>query len=118
MKRIFFLFVLIGILSSCSKDDKDNVIVQNVTINNSGNYRYYFGLFGDEEGAEIQTQAEHFEISELDRDTHSGEIIYKFKPLSGFVGTDYVKLTTGRGSDGASSNPNRTIVKITFNITE
>ena len=118
MKKIFLLFVLIGILSSCSKDDKENIIDQNVTIRNSENYEYDLGFFGDEEGAGIQTQADHFEISELNRDFSIGKVIYTYKPLSEYVGTDYVELITERGSDGSGSNPDRSIIKITFNVTE
>jgi hypothetical protein len=120
MKKTVMLFVLIGFSVSCSdngNNSNDTLIEQNVTISNVEDYEYDLGSFGDEEGAGIQVQAENFEISKLESD-NNGQTIYKYRPLSGFVGSDYVELKSGRGSDGASPNTDITIIKITLNITE
>ncbi|WP_209406416.1 hypothetical protein [Pseudozobellia sp. WGM2] len=120
MKKFVSLFLLIGFLISCSNngnDSNDTIIEQNVTISNIEDYEYDLGSFGDEEGAGIQIQAKHFEVSDLERDIN-GQIIYKYRPISGFIGSDYVELKSGRGSDGASENTDITFVKITLNITE
>ena len=121
MKKILLGLIIIGILISCNNDDDNSnteIITENITISNSENYEYDLGGFGDEEGAGIKTQSEHFEISELERDFDTGQIIYKYKAETNYVGTEYVEITTGRGSDGASPNTQNTIVKITFVITE
>lgn len=117
IKTILLIFI-IGCVSSCSSDHNKEVIEQNVTLSNLENYTYDLGSFGDEEGAGIKTQARHFEISKLERDFDNGQIIYKYKPTSEYIGTDYIEITTERGSDGASSNTEITTVKITFNITQ
>lgn len=110
---------IIGMLASCSDDDTaTEVIAQNVVISNTESYTYDLGGFGDEEGANIRTQAGHFEVSKLERDFNSGQVIYTYQPLAGYVGTDFVEITAGRGSDGASDNTEITLVKITFTITE
>jgi len=120
MKKLFIVFILTGILFSCSNDDDPNnqMISENIDLLNTEDYEYDLGSFGDEEGAEIITQAEHFDISELNRDVDTGKILYQYKPQEGFVGSDFVEITTNRGSDGASSGNDITTVKIKFNVTE
>lgn len=113
------LLMVFGCFINCSCDDNNSdgeIIKANATISNSEIYTYNLGSFGDEEGAAIQKQAENFEISKLERNFPSGEIIYTYKPQSGFVGTDYVELKTSRGSNGASPNTNISIIKITIKI--
>ena len=119
MKKILLGLFIIGILVPCNNDDDNlntEIVTEHVIISNSDDYAYDLGGFGDEEGAGILTQAEHFKISELDRDANKGKIIYKYKAKTNYVGTDYVEISTGRGSDGASPNTHRSIVKITFEI--
>ncbi len=110
---------MIVLFSSCSDDDTNTeVIAENVVISNTESFTYNLGGFGDEEGASIRTQAGHFEVSELERDFNSGQVIYTYQPLAGYVGTDFVEISAARGSDGASANTEITLVKITFNIRE
>lgn len=47
-----------------------------------------------------------------------GQTFYKYKPNTGFVGTDRIEITARRGSVGDGFNPEITIVKITLNITD
>ena len=104
---------------SCSSDDNQSegeIIKATAAISTSEIYTYNLGGFGDEEGASIEKQAENFEISKLERNFPSGEIIYTYKPKSGFVGADYVELKTSRGSNGASPNTNISILKITIKV--
>ncbi|OGS70952.1 MAG: hypothetical protein A3F91_11015 [Flavobacteria bacterium RIFCSPLOWO2_12_FULL_35_11] len=123
MKKFAITTILLMVFScfiSCSSDDNQSVgeiIKVNTTISNSEIYTYNLGSFGDDEGAAIQKPAENFEISKLERNFPSGEIIYTYKPQSGFVGTDYVELKTSRGSNGASPNTNISIIKITIKVT-
>ena len=123
MKKYALTTILIMVFScfiGCSSDDNNSdgeLIKVNATISNSEIYTYNLGSFGDEEGASIEKQAENFEISKLERNFPSGEIIYTYKPKSSFVGTDYVELKTSRGSNGASPNTNISILKLTIKVT-
>ncbi len=121
MKKILLGLFIIGILISCNNEDDNSntqIVTEHVIISNFADYAYDLGGFGDEEGAGILTQAEHFKISELERDSDKGKIVYKYIAKTNYVGTDYVEISTGRGSDGASPNTQKTIVKITFEITK
>lgn len=123
MKKFAITTILLMVFAffiSCSSDDNNSdgeIIKVNTTISTSEIYTYNLGSFGDEEGAFIEKQAENFEISKLERNFPSGEIIYTYKPQSGFTGTDYVELKTSRGSNGASPNTNISILKITIKVT-
>ena len=121
MNKVFIILTIIGFLCSCSNDD-DNIktkeIEINVIINNSNTYEYYFGGFGDEEGAEIQIQAAHFEISELVEYSNDRQVVYKYRATSGYIGNDYVEIIAERGSDGSSPSTEIRILKITFNVIE
>lgn len=123
MKNFAITTVLMMVFTffiSCSSDDNQSegeIIKATASISTSEIYTYNLGSFGDEEGASIEKQAENFEISKLERNFPSGEIIYTYKPKSGFVGTDYVELKISRGSNGASPNTNISILKITIKVT-
>jgi hypothetical protein len=115
-----FLLMVFTCFISCSSDDSNSdaeIVKVNASISNSEIYTYNLGSFGDEEGASIEKQAENFEISKLERNFPSGEIVYTYKPQSGFIGTDYVALKTSKGSNGASPNTNISIIKITIKVT-
>ncbi|HSQ46305.1 MAG TPA: hypothetical protein VLM44_05215 [Lutibacter sp.] len=122
MKKIAITTILLMVFScfiNCSSDDNQSdgeIIKATAAISTSEIYTYNLGSFGDEEGASIEKQAENFEISKLERNFPSGEIIYTYKPKSGFVGTDYVELKISRGSNGASPNTNISILKITIKV--
>ena len=123
MKNFAITTVLMMVFTffiSCSSDDNQSdgeIIKVAATISTSEIYTYNLGSFGDEEGATIEKQAENFEISKLERNFPSGEIIYTYKSQSGFAGTVYVELKTSRGSNGASPNTNISILKITLKVT-
>lgn len=123
MKNFAITTVLMMVFTffiSCSSDDNQSegeIIKATASISISEIYTYNLGSFGDEEGAAIQKQAENFEISKLERNFPSVEIIYTYKPQSGFVGTNYVELKTSSGSNGASPNTNISILKITIKVT-
>ncbi len=123
MKKFALSILIILVFTcfmGCSNDDNNSdeeIIKVNATISNSEIYTYNLGSFGDEEGASIQKQAENFEISKLERNFPSGEIIYTYKSRSSFVETDYVELKTSRGSNGTSPNTNISIIKITIKVT-
>ncbi len=121
MNKVFVLLTIIGLLCSCSKKDDDirtKEIAINVVMDNANTYEYYLGSFGDEEGAEIQIQASHFLLSELEEFSSDRQVVYKYRPASGYVGSDYVEITSERGSDGASPSTKVLILKITFDVIE
>lgn len=115
MKKIFLISILTFSLISCSNDDDVNVTSENINISNTETYEYDLGGFGDEDGARISKQAEHYEISELNRNE---TIVYIYKPAEGFTGSDLVKIEIITGSDGSSPGNVSKIVEIKFNVTE
>ena len=116
MKKTLLILILAIITFSCSNDD-ENVTEIKIDILNTEVYEYNVGSFGIEDGARINVQAENFEISELNRDGN-GQIIYKYQPQIGFVGSDFVEIRTARGSDGSNEGNDINFVKIRFNVTE
>lgn len=115
MKKIFLILVLTLSLHSCSSDDDVNVATENVNISKTETYEYDLGGFGDEDGARISKQAGHYQISELNRNE---TIVYTYKPMKGFLGSDLVRIEIITGSDGSSPGKVSKVVEIKFNITE
>lgn len=115
--KIIMITLLLALALSCSKKDEiTKEKAEIVTISKSDTLEYGLGSFGDEEGASIQQQASHFQISELEREVNTGEIIYRYKADSAYIGTDYVELKSARGSDGASLNDDIIITKLTIKV--
>jgi hypothetical protein len=108
---LIFLILIIGCINLTNSVSEENIL--NVAIKNAEVYEYRTGISGDEEGASILVQANHFEISDIFRnvETHY-EAVCKYEPKAGFSGTDYVKIGTRRGSDGASLSNKIDIIKI------
>ena len=82
--------------------DADSVETVSVLLKNTETY-YYRTVGGDEEGARISTQANHYSISEIRRNAETGWVaVYVYRPTAGFVGSDYAEVQILTGSDGAS----------------
>lgn len=114
MKKAFLILVLTLSIASCSSDDVE-VVTENVSISNSETYTYDLGDFGDEDGARIAKQAEHYQISEINRNE---TIVYTYKPANGYSGSDKVTIEIITGSvDGSAVNVIR-IVEIKFTVTD
>lgn len=118
MKKIIFVFLscLLILTLSCDNnfDSNSDSSAITVTLNESETYEYRTGIGGDEEGASIILQAEHFEISDIIRNADTQwEAVYRYQPEPLFSGTDYVEIQLSTGSDGASSPIN---VKIRFHV--
>ena len=89
----------------------------NVTLKNTESYSRTFVL-GDEEGASIPVQAQHYETSELVRDESTNmNVEYRYKPTSGFVGNDYVILKIYYNKTGENSSEYTETERINFTIT-
>ena len=114
------ILLLAGVLHlSC---DSDNPVSSDsslqITLKNTEQYEYNTKIGGDEEGAKIITQANHYHRSEIVRDeSTSWAAVYKYEPASGYTGRDYVEIETQTGSDGASPPNEISIIKITFFVT-
>ena len=105
------------ILLNCSTNNSPVNDEINVQILNSEVYEYKTGISGDEEGASIKKQAQHFEISDIFRNSETGwEAVYRYKPESNFIGFDYVELEIKTGSDGASPSSKIELIKITIEV--
>ena len=90
----------------------------NVTLKNTESYSRTFVL-GDEEGAAIMYQAQHYEKSELVRDESTNmNAVYLYKPTSGFVGNDYVILNIHYNKTGENSSAYTETERINFTITD
>jgi len=89
----------------------------NVTLKNTESYSRTFVL-GDEEGASIPVQAQHYETSELVRNESTNmNVEYRYKPTSGFVGNDYVILEIYYNKTGENSSAYTETERINFTIT-
>jgi hypothetical protein len=121
MKNQWTLLLLVTFwMTSCKKDefpiDKDTV---QVTIKNTESYSYATGITGDEDGAAITRQANHYEVSELRRNEATNfEVKFVYQPKPNFSGKDYVEIETFTGSDGASSPTQKNTVKILIQVKE
>jgi hypothetical protein len=89
----------------------------NVTLKNTESYSRTFVL-GDEEGAAIMYQAQHYEKSELVRDESTNmNVEYRYKPTTGFVGNDDVILEIYYNKTGEDGFAHIETVKLNFTIT-
>ena len=77
MLKLSFLAICILSLTNCNKEETENLVSAiEVTINNSNDYELDLMISGDEEGATIKTQAQHFQKSEL-----IGKLVFGFNVL-------------------------------------
>ena len=72
---------------------------------------------GDEEGARIIVQAEHYNVSEIRRNAETSWIaVYVYQPKAGYTGPDYAVIEIQSGSNGASPPTNIRTVAFRFVI--
>ena len=116
MRKLFlFPAVLLGILAfqSCSKESANEMVqatppatIINATIAINKAYQLTFNS-GD---VNISKQASHFKVSQVERGTESGSIVYKYVPAPDFIGTDEVVLsvtkTVTMENGGCNTNRN------------
>lgn len=117
--KISFIWALLLFTFSCQSttDPHAEEEIEKGSINNSELFAYQTGISGDEELATITKQPEHSETSKIVRDsTTNWEAVYKYKPKSGFQGTDHVELKLGTGSDGANQNTDIRFIKIEITV--
>jgi len=110
----------VSLLSSCKDLGEDattaNIAVRAVTLRNSDTYQYPT-LSGDEEGATIVKQAQHFKISEVRRNTSTNwDAVYVYQPEPGYTGNDYVELEITRNPVGTLGHEQTSRLGISFTI--
>ena len=117
--KLSLILICSLLLTNCSKNDEpENFDSElNITISNSDNYELDLMISGDEEGATIKTQAQHFQKSELIRDSSTNwSTVYRYTPLSNYTGIDFVEIETCTGGESTGCS-NVDIVRINFTIT-
>lgn len=116
--KLSFITICILSLTNCNKEETENLVSEiEVTINNSDDYELDLMISGDEEGATIKTQAQHFQKSELIRESSTNwSIVYRYTPLSNYTGIDFVEIETCTGGKSTGCS-NVDIVRINFTIT-
>ena len=99
--------------ASCS----NGAAVQTIDVAlKSGDIFEYPTVGGDEEGARIVTQAQHFALSEIRRNAQTNWVaIYVYQPRAGFAGSDRAEIAVLTGSDGAS--PPQRVSRVVFRFT-
>ena len=111
------LVLLVATASAACRSSGDAETVA-VALRNSETYQFAMAT-GDEDGARIVAQAEHFAVSEIRRDSSTNwSALYVYAPAASFVGEDSVQLEILSGSDGASAPTRRKRVTIRFSIRE
>jgi hypothetical protein len=98
--------------------DPDSVETVIVYLKNTETFQYPT-VGGDEEGATIAVQAEHYRISEIRRDAATDwYAVFVYQPAAGFVGEDHAEIEVQTGSDGASAPTNTRKIIFRFSIHE
>jgi hypothetical protein len=111
--RLLALSALIA-LGGCGRaTDVESVTV----VLGSGEVYRYPTVSGDEEGAAIVTQARHYTMSEVRRDSTTRWVAtYFYQPTAGFTGHDLVELEVSTGPDGATSPGRVQRLRIEFEV--
>lgn len=121
-KNILLIISVFAILAgtfSCKKNNVNKPTYVNITatIKVNQSYQYDLGGFGDEEGASITKQANHFTTSKIEREINTGKIVYYYTPVINYTDTDEVELKSIRGSNGSSVGNNIIITTIKITVT-
>jgi len=110
----FLLVPAVVLAQGCTESSSLETV--HVSLQSAETFQYPT-VGGDEESARIATQATHYSISELHRDSTTNWVaVYVYRPASGFVGSDYAELEISTGSDGASPPTNVKKVVLRFVI--
>lgn len=114
-----FLFILFSVILvwGCESDEiVSDESTNNITLKSGQMYIYDFNITGDEEGATIITPPDHAEISEIIRDeTTNWSVVYKYKAVDGYTGTDSVEIETCTGGDGTTCGETK-LYLLQFNV--
>lgn len=101
LKLTFVLLTLLTWVCCEYEETPGNETPGPIQLKSGQEFRYDFKILGDEEGATIISQARHAEISEIIRNESTGwSVVYHYKPVQGFTGSDSVAIETCTGGDG------------------
>ncbi|SDG99979.1 hypothetical protein [Psychroflexus sediminis] len=115
MKKIILLLIVSFSLISCVDlflDDDINYpdtgepvtsFQINVGNNSAGGNNIVessLGTYREDQSASFKLQAQHYQISKLERNQDTGEIIYIYQPQQDYVGEDYVEILAPTDSNG------------------
>lgn len=115
VRRVVGLLVLLPFLHLGCRDSS-SVDVISVSLKNADTY-HYPTVSGDEDGARMSIQAEHYSISEIRRDAETQWVaVYVYRPSAGYVGADYAEIEIFTGSDGASAPTRITRIGFRFDV--
>ena len=107
------LLLACGIVLSCGKSSPVDVL--NVSLSNIDTFEYPT-VGGDEDGARVATQPRHAEVSEIRRDAETNWVAtYVYRPVAGYVGSDFAELEILTNSDGVSP-PDVRRLRIQFSV--
>jgi hypothetical protein len=111
---LVFLLPLVVYLQGCR--DANSLDVVSASLKNTETYQYPT-VGGEEEGALVSKQANHYSISEIRRNAETNWVaVYVYQPAAGFVGSDQAEIKIVTGSDGASPPTHTKTVVFRFDI--
>jgi hypothetical protein len=114
---ILSILMLIGCISCKDSSIITDEVSIDIQLSKNQSYEYNPLIGGDEDGLSISTQAIHFDISEIVRDSSTNYMaIYRYKPAMDYVGKDSVEIKISTGSDGASPPTHIDYITINFTI--
>jgi hypothetical protein len=89
-----------------------------IPLNSGELFSYDLNVYGDEEGAKITKQANHYSRSEIIRDSSTGwGAFYYYESIAGYTGPDRVTIETCTGGKGIQCDKISTI-EFEFRIKE
>ena len=122
MKTVMHRLLLAALVLVIACEDEKQVTDLNaieVRITNTETYEYHTGMGGDEQGASITRQAQHYSISEIVRDASTNyEPVYRYKSEPGYVGIEEVILTLSDHSLGTDVQTEQTEITIYISVTD
>jgi hypothetical protein len=115
MKKIVLLLFISFSITSCAElfiDDEINypesddpitsfeINVGNNSLGGNNIVESSLGTFNNNQSASFRLQAQHYQISRIERNQDTGEIIYLYQPENGYVGEDYVEILAPTDRNG------------------
>jgi hypothetical protein len=112
--------VVVLLLTACTDSGKEPtqpLPIISVSLRNTDTYQYAT-VSGDEEGARITRQAQHYRVSEIRRNASTNwDCIYVYQPELGYVGSDYAELEIYTNKVGTPGNTRVSKLGFSFTVT-
>lgn len=121
-KYIFLLTFLLGsmlLLQSCKKEHKDTKYVTlNETVQAGQTYSLDLATYGDADDVpSITTQADHYFVSEINKDASAAKNVYHFSADSKFTTPEKVVITLAENHGGRGDcKHDDTVITINFTM--